>query len=270
MLTSCQRMFLAILKWQVTLHGNWHFQQKLMESFEVYSNGWKKESAVRKTSKMQDTLFRWLNMSNNTLPSAWLPIDASAAGVSVFASEQWITPPKKQNPFDRRWVHHEQLTSLQQNLSLQCWIMKKQPLWQVQWLQLPAWDNCKSFQTRPESCGSLSVSPWEHQVQQSEISTLNCWQWFTMSQFNHICLTFSKPKPKLQPRSNVTVWCLGSSRSLLRRFCLCLPEGTSTFQRDRMTTMDSLKNTKAYTWEKWIPSLFSSVAVCGSFALVST
>ena len=47
-------------------------------------------------------------------------------------------------------------------------------------------------------------------------------------------------------------------------------EGTSTFQRDRMTTMASLKNTKAYTWEKWIPSLFSSVAVCGSFALVST
>ena len=209
-------------------------------------------------------------MSNNTLPSAWLPIDASAAGVSVFASEQWITPPKKQNPFDRRRVHHEQLTSLQQNLSLQCWIMKKQPLWQVQWLQLPAWDNCKSFQTRPESCGSLSVSPWEHQVQQSEISTQDCWQWFTMSQFNHICLTFSKPKPKLQPRSNVTVWCLGSSRSLLRRFCLCLPEGTSTFQRDRMTTMASLKNTKAYTWEKWIPSLFSSVAVSGSFALVST
>ena len=79
----------------------------------------KKESAVRKTSKMQDTLFRWLNMSNNTLPSAWLPIDASAAGVSVFASEKWITPSKHQNPFDRRWVHHEQLTSLQQNLSLQ-------------------------------------------------------------------------------------------------------------------------------------------------------
>ena len=147
------------------------------------------------------------------------------------------------------------------------WIMKKQPLWQVQRLQLPVWDNCKSFQTRPESCGSLSVSPWEHQVQQSEISTQNCWQWFTMSQFNHICLTFSKPKPKLQPRSNVTVWCLGSSRSLLRRFCLCLPEGTSTFQRDRMTTMASLENTKAYTWEKWIPR---SVFICGCLWLFCT
>jgi hypothetical protein len=60
-------------------------------------------------------------MSNNTLPSAWLPIDASAAGVSVFASEQCITPSKHHNPFERRWVHHEQLTStsLQQKVSLQ-------------------------------------------------------------------------------------------------------------------------------------------------------
>ena len=108
------------------------------------------------------------------------------------------------------------------------WIMKKQPLRQGQRLQLPAWDNCKSFQTRPESCGSLSVSPWEHQVQQSEISTLNCWQWFTMSQFNHICLTFSKPKPKLQPRSNVTVWCLGQQPESPEAF-LPLPSGGNKY-----------------------------------------
>ena len=206
-------------------------------------------------------------MSNNTLPSAWLPIDASAAGVSVFASEQWITPSKHQNPFDRRWVHHEQLTSLQQNLSLQSLNHEKAAsvagaaasvacVRQLQEFSNETWILWLSLRV-PLRTPSTAIRNLDS----------NCWQWFTMSQFNHICLTFSKPKPKLQPRSNVTVWCLGSSGSLLRCLCLCLSEGTSTFQRDRMTTMASLKNTTAYTWEKWIPR---SVFICGCLWLFCT
>ena len=250
-LTSCQRTFLAILKWQF--------------------NRWRKKNPLY--GKLPRCKIHYF--VNWTCPTTLSPLLVYPLMPQLLVSPS--LPPKSGSLRQNTRIHLTEGEFIMNNwrhfsktfLSNR-WIMKKQPLWQVQRLQLPAWDNCKSFQTRPESCGSLSVSPWEHQVQQSEISTLNCWQWFTMSQFNHICLTFSKPKPKLQPRSNVTVWCLGSSQSLLRRFCLCLPEGTSTFQRDRMTTMDSLKNTKAYTWEKWIPSLFSSVAVCGSFALVST
>ena len=76
--------------------------------------------------------------------------------------------------------------------------------------------------------------------------------WLTSTR-HQICLVFVWPKPKLHEQSDVvTVWCLGSSRSLLRRFCL--PKRTRLLHskgigHDRMTTMDVLKKTKAYTWD---------------------
>ena len=149
------------------------------------------------------------------------------------------------------------------------WIMKKQPLWQVQRLQLPAWDNCKSFQTRPESCGSLSVSPREHQVQQSEIST----QIAGNDSQCHSSITFAWHFPSPNQSCN---------QDQMSQFDASAAAGVSwgvsafAFRREQV-------HSKEIGWQPWLhwktpkptperngfQGLFSSVAVCGSFAIGS-
>ena len=150
------------------------------------------------------------------------------------------------------------------------WIMKKQPLQQVQRLQLPAWDNCKSFQTRPESCGSLSPCPLENTKYSNPKSRLKiadndsqCHSW----------ITFAWHFPSPNESSNQ------DQMSQFHASAAGVSWGVSAFAFRREQV-----HSKRIGWQPWLhwktpkPTperngfqvLFSSVAVCGSFALVST